>query len=164
MDNNNMNNNNMDNPFQLGEGTENNGQASNPGVSQNTNQTGTYDAYAYNTAINQEQSTVTQANEALQNAQEEACAKHAKYSMILGILLNALNLIMMCSMLLGGGFLYGAIFLVLAIVGIQKANLGRQSSKRGMATAGLVLNIVALVFSALFVILGLVLKLFEIIN
>lgn len=159
-----MDDNNMDNPFHLEEGTENKVPADNQNDSQNTNQTGTYDAYAYNNTVNQEPNTVAQANEALQNAQEEACVKHARNSMILGILLNVLNLIMMCSMLLGGGFLYGGLFLILAIVGIQKANLGRQSSKRGMATAGLVLNIVALVFSALFVILGLVLKIFEIIN
>lgn len=131
--------------------------------SQNVNQTGTYDAYAYNT-VGQEPEAVARANAALQEAQDDACAKNARNSLILGILLNILNLVMMCSMLLGGGFLYGGIFLILAIVGIQKANLGRQSSKRGMATAGLVLNIVALVFSALFVILGIVLKILEILD
>lgn len=124
-----------------------------------SNQTGTYDAGAYNYNMNQNaQNTVAGGTASLQAAQDDACAKKAKTSLILGIILNVLNLGMMCSTLFGGGFLYGGIFIILAIAGIQNANLGRKSSKRGMATAGLVLNIVAVVFSALFLILGFVLK------
>ena len=124
-----------------------------------SNQTGTYDAGAYNYNMNQNaQNTVAEGTASLQAAQEDACAKKAKTSLILGIILNVLNLGMMCSTLFGGGFLYGGIFIILAIAGIQNANLGRKSSKRGMATAGLVLNIIAVVFSALFLILGFVLK------
>ncbi len=123
------------------------------------NQTGTYDAGAYNYNMNQNaQNTVAEGTASLQAAQDDACAKKAKTSLILGIILNVLNLGMMCSTLFGGGFLYGGIFIILAIAGIQNANLGRKSSKRGMATAGLVLNIIAVVFSALFLILGFVLK------
>lgn len=123
------------------------------------NQTGTYDAGAYNYNMNQNaQNTVAEGTVSLQAAQDDACAKKAKTSLILGIILNVLNLGMMCSTLFGGGFLYGGIFIILAIAGIQNANLGRKSSKRGMATAGLVLNIIAVVFSALFLILGFVLK------
>lgn len=123
------------------------------------NQTGTYDAGAYNYNMNQNaQNTVAGGTASLQAAQDDACAKKAKTSLILGIILNVLNLGMMCSTLFGGGFLYGGIFIILAIAGIQNANLGRKSSKRGMATAGLVLNIIAVVFSALFLILGFVLK------
>lgn len=124
-----------------------------------SNQTGTYDAGAYNYNTNQNaQNTVAGGTASLQAAQDDACAKKAKTSLILGIILNVLNLGMMCSTLFGGGFLYGGIFIILAIAGIQNANLGRKSSKRGMATAGLVLNIIAVVFSALFLILGFVLK------
>lgn len=124
-----------------------------------SNQTGTYDAGAYNYNMNQNaQNTVAEGTASLQVAQDDACAKKAKTSLILGIILNVLNLGMMCSTLFGGGFLYGGIFIILAIAGIQNANLGRKSSKRGMATAGLVLNIIAVVFSALFLILGFVLK------
>lgn len=123
------------------------------------NQTGIYDAGAYNYNMNQNaQNTVAEGTASLQAAQDDACAKKAKTSLILGIILNVLNLGMMCSTLFGGGFLYGGIFIILAIAGIQNANLGRKSSKRGMATAGLVLNIIAVVFSALFLILGFVLK------
>lgn len=123
------------------------------------NQTGTYDAGAYNYNMNQNaQNTVAGGTASLQAAQDDACAKKAKTSLILGIILNVLNLGMMCSTLLGGGFLYGGLFIILAIAGIQNANLGRKSSKKGMATAGLVLNIIAVVFSALFLILGFVLK------
>lgn len=124
------------------------------------NQTGTYDAgaYNYNTNVQNAQNTVAGGTASLQAAQDDACAKKAKTSLILGIILNVLNLGMMCSTLLGGGFLYGGLFVILAIVGIQNANLGRKSSKQGMATAGLVLNIIAVVFSALFLILGFVLK------
>lgn len=123
------------------------------------NQTGTYDAGAYNYNMNQNaQNTVAGGTASLQAAQDDACAKKAKTSLILGIILNVLNLGMMCSTLFGGGFLYGGIFIILAIAGIQNANLGRKSSKRGMATAGLVLNIIAVVVSALFLILGFVLK------
>lgn len=123
------------------------------------NQTGTYDAGAYNYNMNQNaQNTVAEGTASLQAAQDDACAKKAKTSLILGIILNVLNLGMMCSTLFGGGFLYGGIFIILAIAGIQNANLGRKSSKRGMATAGLVLNIIAVVVSALFLILGFVLK------
>ena len=124
-----------------------------------SNQTGTYDAGAYNYNMNQNaQNTVAEGTASLQAAQDDACAKKAKTSLILGIILNVLNLGMMCSTLFGGGFLYGGIFIILAIAGIQNANLGRKSSKRGMATAGLVLNIIAVVVSALFLILGFVLK------
>ncbi len=124
-----------------------------------SNQTGTYDAGAYNYNMNQNaQNTVAGGTASLQAAQDDACAKKAKTSLILGIILNVLNLGMMCSTLFGGGFLYGGLFIILAIAGIQNANLGRKSSKRGMATAGLVLNIIAVVFSALFLILGFVLK------
>ena len=124
-----------------------------------SNQTGTYDAGAYNYNMNQNaQNTVAEGTASLQAAQDDACAKKAKTSLILGIILNVLNLGMMCSTLFGGGFLYRGIFIILAIAGIQNANLGRKSSKRGMATAGLVLNIIAVVFSALFLILGFVLK------
>lgn len=124
-----------------------------------SNQTGTYDAGAYNYNMNQNaQNTVAGGTASLQATQDDACAKKAKTSLILGIILNVLNLGMMCSTLFGGGFLYGGIFIILAIAGIQNANLGRKSSKRGMATAGLVLNIIAVVFSALFLILGFVLK------
>ena len=123
------------------------------------NQTGTYDAGAYNYNMNQNaQNTVAGGTASLQAAQDDACAKKAKTSLILGIILNVLNLGMMCSTLLGGGFLYGGLFIILAIAGIQNANLGRKSSKKGMATAGLVLNIIAVVVSALFLILGFVLK------
>ena len=124
-----------------------------------SNQTGTYDAGAYNYNMNQNvQNTVAGGTASLQAAQDDACAKKAKTSLILGIILNVLNLGMMCSTLLGGGFLYGGLFIILAIAGIQNANLGRKSSKKGMATAGLVLNIIAVVVSALFLILGFVLK------
>lgn len=124
-----------------------------------SNQTGTYDAGAYNYNMNQNaQNTVAGGTASLQAAQDDACAKKAKTSLILGIILNVLNLGMMCSTLFGGGFLYGGLFIILAIAGIQNANLGRKSSKKGMATAGLVLNIIAVVFSALFLILGFVLK------
>ena len=124
-----------------------------------SNQTGTYDAGAYNYNMNQNaQNTVAGGTASLQAAQDDACAKKAKTSLILGIILNVLNLGMMCSTLFGGGFLYGGLFIILAIAGIQNANLGRKSSKKGMATAGLVLNIIAVVFSALFLILGVVLK------
>ena len=123
------------------------------------NQTGTYDAGAYNYNMNQNaQNTVAGGTASRQAAQDDACAKKAKTSLILGIILNVLNLGMMCSTLFGGGFLYGGLFIILAIAGIQNANLGRKSSKKGMATAGLVLNIIAVVFSALFLILGFVLK------
>lgn len=124
-----------------------------------SNQTGTYDAGAYNYNMNQNaQNTVAGGTASLQATQDDACAKKAKTSLILGIILNVLNLGMMCSTLFGGGFLYGGLFIILAIAGIQNANLGRKSSKKGMATAGLVLNIIAVVFSALFLILGFVLK------
>lgn len=89
---------------------------------------------------------------------EEANAKKAKTSLILGIVLCVLNLGMICSTLLGGGFLYGGLFIVFAIIGIQNGVQGKNSPKKGMATAGLVLNIVALVVAVLFVILGIVLK------
>lgn len=124
------------------------------------NQNGTYNAgaYNYNTNGQNAQNTVAGGTAALQASQDEAYAKKAKTSLILGIILNVLNLGMMCSTLLGGGFLYGGLFIILAIAGIQNANFGRKSSKKGMATAGLVLNIIAVVVSALFLILGFVLK------
>ena len=75
-----------------------------------SNQTGTYDAGAYNYNMNQNaQNTVAGGTASLQAAQDDACAKKAKTSLILGIILNVLNLGMMCSTLFGGGFLYGGL-------------------------------------------------------
>lgn len=89
---------------------------------------------------------------------EEANAKKAKTSLIMGIVLCVLNLGMICSTLLGGGFLYGGLFIIIAIVGIQNGVQGKNSPQKGMAVAGMVLNIIALVVAVLFVLLGIVLK------
>lgn len=70
-----------------------------------SNQTGTYDAGAYNYNMNQNaQNTVAEGTASLQAAQDDACAKKAKTSLILGIILNVLNLGMMCSTLLEEAF------------------------------------------------------------
>lgn len=55
-------------------------------------------------------------------------------------------------------FLYGGLFVIIAIVGIQNGVQGKNSPKKGMAIAGMVLNIIALVVAVLFVLLGIVLK------
>lgn len=157
------NQNHTGNPFHLDESStgENKHTESGLGYDPKTfgtagsNQTGTYNANPYN---NQTGTYDAGGTAALQASQDEAYAKKAKTSLILGIILNVLNLGMICSTLFGDGFLYGGLFIILAIAGIQNANLGRKSSQKGMATAGLVLNIIAVVFSALFLILGLVLK------
>lgn len=133
-----------------------------------SNTTGSYDASgSYGTTGSYDAGgsgmtggTIPENNQAPQNMKtmEEANAKKAKTSLIIGIVLCVLNLGMMCSTLLGGGFLYGGLFIILAIVGIQNAAQGKNSPKKGMATAGMVLNIIALVVAAIFVILGIVLK------
>lgn len=106
------------------------------------------------------QETTSVSPETPQNmmSMEEANAKKAKTSLILGIILCVLNLGMICSTLLGGGFLYGGLFVIIAIVGIQNGVQGKNSPKKGMAIAGMVLNIIALVVAVLFVLLGIVLK------
>ena len=103
-----------------------------------SNTTGSYDASGSSTTGG----TVPENNQAPQNMKtmEEANAKKAKTSLIIGIVLCVLNLGMMCSTLLGGGFLYGGLFIILAIVGIQNAAQGKNSPKKGMATAGMVLK------------------------
>ncbi len=87
---------------------------------------------------------------------EEANGKKAVTSLVIGIILNVLNLGMLCSAILGGSFLYGGLFIIFAIWGIASANTGKQSNKKGMAIAGLVLNILALVCSVLLIILGVI--------
>ena len=92
---------------------------------------------------------------------EEANGKKAVTSLVIGIILNVLNLGMLCSAFMGGGFLYGGLFIIFAIMGITNANVGKHSNKKGMAIVGLILNILALVCSVLLIILGVIATIFS---
>ncbi len=93
-------------------------------------------------------------------------AKKAKSGMIMGIVSLVLNLIFCCiSFLTDWVFSPGYLFIILEIAGIQNSVQGRKSmEKKGMATAGLVMNIVSLVGSILLIILVMVLKFGDILD
>lgn len=88
------------------------------------------------------------------NSNDEVLAKKATTSMVLGIILCVLDMIMLCSVMLGGGFLYGGLFIILAVVGMQNAKQGMDSSRRSQAKTGRYLNIVALVFGIILFVIG----------
>ncbi|MCM1495058.1 MAG: hypothetical protein NC089_04600 [Bacteroides sp.] len=120
----------------------------------NANATGVYDASqtAYNGAAGGTGSTVPAGF-------EEEFGKKAKSGMIMGIIALVLNLIVCCIGLLTDYFFSSFWFIILEVVGIQNSIQGRKSEqKKGMATAGMVMNIVALVWSILSLLLILGLK------
>lgn len=171
MDNNNFSLNNQDNnPQQTtnstpsnpysnvssNNGTENTGvYNSNTSGAYNTTNTGVYDATqtTYNANTGSTGST-------LPAGFEEELGKKAKNGMIIGIISLVLNLIFCCiPFVTDWVFSPGWIFILLEIAGIQNSVQGRKSvEKRGMATAGLVMNIVSVVWSVLLIVLVLVLK------
>ncbi len=97
---------------------------------------------------------------------EEVYAKKAKSGMIMGIVSLVLNLIFCCiPFLTDWVFSPGYLFIIWEIAGIQNSVQGRKSmEKKGMATAGLVMNIVSLVGSILLIILVMVLKFGDILD
>lgn len=105
-------------------------------------------------------STYTDGYTAASNPFDDVFGKKAKTSMILGIVNLVLNLIFCCiPFVFDVMFSPGWLFIALEVWGIKAASQGKQSdTKKGMATAGMVMNIVALVWSILLVLLVLVLK------
>lgn len=124
----------------------------------NANPTGVYNASqtAYNGATG---STVPAGF-------EEEFGKKAKNGMIIGIVCLVLNLIFCCiPFITDWVFSPGWIFIIIEIAGIQNSIQGRKSEqKKGMATAGLVMNIVSVVWSVLLVVLVLVLKFSDVLS
>lgn len=157
MDNNNFSSNNGENnPYSnvsSNSGTENAGAYStNTTGEYNTNTTGVYDA---------SQSTYSgNTGSSVPLGFEPELGKKAKSGMIIGIISLVLNLIFCCiPFMTDWVFSPGWLFIMLEIVGIQNSVQGRKSTeKRGMATAGLVMNIISVVWSVLLIILVLVLK------
>lgn len=97
---------------------------------------------------------------------EQEVDKKVKSGLIIGIIAIVLNLIFSCIPLISDWYFSpGWVLIFLESVGIQNAIQGKQSvNKRGMATAGMVLNIVAMVWSILLIVLVLVLKFADIVN
>lgn len=144
------------NNFSPDNGTQNTGtDNSNISGTYNANNAGVYDATqsAYNGNAGSTGSTVPAGF-------EEEFGKKAKSGMIIGILSLVLNLIFCCiPFITDWVFSPGWLFIFLEIVGIQNSVQGRKSEqKKGMATAGLVMNIVSVVWSVLLIVLVLVLK------
>lgn len=127
----------------------------------NTNSTDVYDAsqQGYNSNPGNTGSTVPLGF-------EEEFGKKAKSGMIIGIISLVLNLIFCCiPFIVDMIFSPGWLFIFLEIAGIQNSIQGRKSTqKRGMATAGLVMNIISVVWSVLLVVLVLVLKFSDILS
>lgn len=167
MDNNNFQENNKSNPFHLSENET--ATETNQGLDPQTfGTTGTYNAQNYGTVNNGSvtQPAYTAGGGEQASPFEDAYAKKAKTGLIIGIVSMVLNLIFCCiPFVTDWVFSPGWIFIFLEIAGIQNANQGRQSaSKKGMATTGMVLNIVSLVWSILLVILVLVLKFSDVLS
>ena len=83
-------------------------------------------------------------------------SKRATQSMIWGIVTLSLNLIMICSMSLGGPFLFGGILCIGPIVGISYSAAGWNSDNHGKAVAGRVCSIIALVLGVIVFIVGII--------
>lgn len=120
-----------------------------------TSNTGTYNADPgmYNNTVNTG-TTVTS------SASDDDVDKKAKNGMIIGIIALALNLIFCCiPFLTDWVFSPGYLFIILEVWGIMTSKEGRKSvNKKGMATAGMVLNIVSLVLSVGLILAVIVLK------
>ena len=168
MDNNNFSLNNQDsNPQQTTDSTPSNPYSS-ASPDNGTQNTGAYNSNMSGT-YNGNNAGVYDATQSAYNGNagstvpagfEEEFGKKAKNGMIIGIVSLVLNLIFCCiPFITDWVFSPGWIFILLEIAGIQNSVQGRKSEqKKGMATAGLVMNIVSVVWSVLLVILVIVLK------
>lgn len=128
----------------------------------NSNMSGTYDANTtgvYDATQTTYNGNAGNTGSTIPAGLDVELEKNAKNGMIIGIVSLVLNLIFCCiPFFTDWVFSPGWLFIFLEIVGIQKSVQGRKSEKRGMATAGLVMNIVSVVWSVLLVILVIVLK------
>lgn len=138
--------------------TNTNAGAYNMAGTYDTSNAGTY--YPSDAGMANSTYTANTTASSMNNPAEEAYAKKAKSGMIIGIISLVLNLIFCCLPFVADmAFSPGYLFIILEIAGIQNSVQGRKSEgKKGMATAGLVMNIVSLVISILLIILVLVLK------
>ena len=75
-------------------------------------------------------------------------------SLILGIIMNVVNLGMTCAAFSGIGMLYGGIFIIFPIIGITNAVKGIKSGQGVIAIIGLILNIIATIGAILLAGLG----------
>lgn len=126
----------------------------------NSNSTGTYNANPSGMYDATQQAYNSNTGSTVPAGFEEEYGKKAKSGMIIGIICLVLNLIFCCiPFITDWVFSPGWLFILLEIAGIQNSVQGRKSEqKRGMATAGLVMNIVSVVWSVLLVVLVIVLK------
>ena len=117
---------------------------------------GTYNQETYNQgAYNQE--TYNQGTQQdIYKQSNDIGSKRATQSMIWGIVTLSLNLIMICSMSLGGPFLFGGILCIGPIVGISYSVAGWNSDNHGKAVAGRVCSIIALVLGVIVFIVGII--------
>ncbi|MBQ7765892.1 MAG: hypothetical protein IJ397_03495 [Lachnospiraceae bacterium] len=77
-------------------------------------------------------------------------------SVILGAVMNVVNLGMVCAMFSGIGMLYGGIFVIFPILGITNAVKGIKMGQGPIAIVGLVLNIFAVIGAAALALFGIV--------
>ena len=82
-------------------------------------------------------------------------------SVIIGACFILINLLMTCSMVLGGEFRFGGLFIILPIIGIVTSVKAKAVGYKGLGTTGLILNIVATVGSALFILIGIIATIFN---
>lgn len=88
--------------------------------------------------------------------------KQGTASLIIGIVMNALNIAMLCCSLMGGGFIFGGLLIILPIYGISAGVNATKNGNKGIGIAGIILNSVAVLGSAIFIILGIIGKIAEI--
>lgn len=89
----------------------------------------------------------------------ENSSKQTITSFVIGIISNAINLIMTCSLLLGGPILFGGLLLILPFCGLSMALKARKINPSILGIISIILNIVALLGSLGFLVLGFVGKL-----
>jgi len=77
-------------------------------------------------------------------------------SLILGIVMNVVNLIMTCVMFTTGYMLFGGIFVIFPIIGIVNGVKGIRGGQGLVAVIALILNIIATIGALILAVLGII--------
>lgn len=77
-------------------------------------------------------------------------------SLILGIIMNVVNLVMTCVMFTTGYMLFGGIFVIFPIIGIANGVKGIRLGQGLVAIIALILNIIATIGALILAVLGII--------
>lgn len=79
-------------------------------------------------------------------------------SLIIGIIMNIVNMVMTCVMLFSGYMLFGGLFIIIPIAGIASSVKGIKLGQGPIAIIALILNIIATLGSLLLTAIGIFFK------